>query len=129
MSKLIISIFITFFPVQADQTGKISYYGEGNWHGSVMANGEQFNPHAPVCASRSLPFGTVLAIKNESNNRIAFCKVKDRGPFDIVDGKPLVNLDSKYERILDVSVGVASELKMRDEGIVKANIYILSSKN
>ena len=125
MTKLIIAIMIGIFPSMEYQEGKASYYGEGNWHGSVMANGEQFDPYEKVCAHRQLPFGTKLAIVNKNNNRMAFCIVKDRGPFDIVDNKPVVDLNSKYERVLDTSIAVANELRMREEGIVNVSIFVL----
>lgn len=124
MMEFIISLTIAL-GYSPDINGKASYYGKGNWHGTITANGEKFEPYAHICAHRTLPFGTKLAIINKENNKKALCRINDRGPFDIKDGKPIVDLDSKYERVLDVSVGVAKELNMIDSGIVNVDIYII----
>jgi rare lipoprotein A len=49
--------------------------------GKQTASGEQLNEKALTAAHRSLPFGTVVKVKNNRNGREALVRVNDRGPF------------------------------------------------
>lgn len=104
------------------QSGKSSYYGEGNWHGSVTANGETFDPYGQTCAHRKVEFGNIVMVVTK-NLDVTWCRVNDRGPFDIKDGKPTVKMRSDYKRIIDVSKGVARDLNLVKEGVTKVDIY------
>ncbi len=55
-----------------------SWYGPG-FHGRTTASGQIFNQEDLTCASRTLPFGTVLALTRGSRRVIVY--VNDRGPF------------------------------------------------
>lgn len=55
-----------------------SWYGPG-FHGKTTASGQVFNQEDLTCASRTLPFGTVLALTRGSRRVIVY--VNDRGPF------------------------------------------------
>lgn len=55
-----------------------SWYGPG-FHGRTTASGQVFNQNDLTCASRTLPFGTVLALTRGSRRVIVY--VNDRGPF------------------------------------------------
>lgn len=55
-----------------------SWYGPG-FHGRKTASGQVFNQNDLTCASRTLPFGTVLALTRGSRRVIVY--VNDRGPF------------------------------------------------
>ncbi len=55
-----------------------SWYGPG-FHGRTTASGQVFNQEDLTCASRTLPFGTVLALTRGSRRVIVY--VNDRGPF------------------------------------------------
>lgn len=118
--KLIVAIVLFTF---STPDGLASWYGVGNWHGSVTASGETFDPTEHTCAHRQYEFGTRLLVVNMENGSYASCRVNDRGPYRIQRGKPVVNNQSKYRRILDVTPPVAEELGMRSSGVVSVTIY------
>jgi len=92
--------------------GWASWYG-GRFHGRKTANGERYNKHAFTCASKTLPFGTILEITNLKNGRSADCRVNDRGPY-------------RKRRILDVSYAVAKKLGFVRSGVAKVAFQIIS---
>lgn len=61
-----------------------SWYGPG-FNGRGTASGQVFNEDDFTCASRTLPFGTVLALTRGERRIIVY--VNDRGPY--VDGRDL----------------------------------------
>lgn len=50
------------------------------YHGRTAANGRTFNTHAYTVAHKTLPFGTVLQVKNMSGGFFSVV-VTDRGPY------------------------------------------------
>ena len=64
--------------------GWSSWYGPemrvGN-HYRRMANGQRFDPHKFTAASRTLPLGTVVQVKNLKTGQAVRVKITDRGPF------------------------------------------------
>ena len=97
------------------QRGDISFYGhnDGFDHNDTTANGEQFHPEGATVASVDFPFDTLLHITNRENGETAIARVNDTGAFK-----------SKYNRVADVSYGIAKELDMVREGEVAATIRI-----
>lgn len=65
-------------------TAVASWYGPG-FHGRGTASGQVFNSADFTCASRTLPFGTVLALTLGDRRVIVY--VNDRGPY--VEGRDL----------------------------------------
>lgn len=61
-----------------------SWYGPG-FNGRGTASGQVFNEDDFTCASRTLPFGTVLALTRGDRRIIVY--VNDRGPY--IDGRDL----------------------------------------
>lgn len=61
-----------------------SWYGPG-FNGRLTASGQIFNQDDFTCASRTLPFGTRLALSN--NGKRIIVVVNDRGPY--IDGRDL----------------------------------------
>jgi rare lipoprotein A len=49
--------------------------------GERTASGERLNEDALTAAHRSLPFGTVVRVKNNKNGSEALVRINDRGPF------------------------------------------------
>jgi Lytic transglycolase len=49
--------------------------------GKQTASGERLDEDALTAAHRSLPFGTVVRVKNNRNGREALVRINDRGPF------------------------------------------------
>ncbi len=62
------------------QRGKSSWYGR-KFHNRRTASGEIYDMHKFTAAHPSLPFGTIVRIRNLENDKVALVKVNDRGPF------------------------------------------------
>lgn len=92
----------------ATQTGVASWYQMG----TRTANGEAYNPDGLTAAHRSLPFGTIVEVKNLANGRTARLRINDRGPF--VGG-----------RIIDVSRGGARKLGLMGSGTARVRVTTL----
>ncbi len=90
-------------------TGKASYYGN-KFHGRRTSSGTIYHRDSLTCAHRTLPFGTLLKVRNVKNNREVIVKVTDRGPF--IRG-----------RIVDLSLAAAKEIGMIGAGV--ANVEVL----
>ena len=59
------------------QCGKASWYAEQG----RTASGERMNPGARTAAHRTLPFGTLVEVRNLRNGRSVVVRINDRGPF------------------------------------------------
>ncbi len=111
------------------EEGLASWYGNGALHGSITANGESFNPHDVTCAHRSLPFDSVVLLVNTSNNRKAWCRINDRGPYGRIDeaGDWGIEVSSDesvgYRGILDMSITIADQLDTRQQGLQHITIH------
>ena len=92
------------------QTGIASWYEMGH----TTANGEAYNPDGLTAAHRTLPFGTVVQVKNLKNGRTVRLRINDRGPF--VGG-----------RIIDVSRGGARQLGLMGSGTARVRVTTLYS--
>lgn len=97
------------------ERGVASWYGPG-FHGRLMANGEVYDQYAMTVASRTLPLGTAVFIKNLDNGRTCMARVNDRGPY--IDG-----------RIIDVSRGVAERLDMVEAGLANVSVSTFYKKD
>jgi rare lipoprotein A len=91
--------------------GIASYYA-GDFHGKKTANGEIFDMYKMTAAHRSLPFGTKVKVTNLDNKRSIVVRINDRGPF-------------KLERIIDLSLGAATQLGMTTTGTAKVRIEVV----
>jgi rare lipoprotein A len=89
----------------AAECGSASWYAIRN----ITANGEMMNPNAMTAAHRTLPFGTVLKVKNQNNGREITVRINDRGPF--IKG-----------RIIDLSRAAATRLGFKNDGVTKVCI-------
>ncbi len=98
------------FALEAE-TGEASWYGPG-FHGRRTANGEVFDKEALTAAHRTLPFGTLVRVRNLDNGREALLRINDRGPF-------------ARGRILDVSEAGARALGMIESGTARVRIEIV----
>jgi len=92
-------------------SGMASWYG-GKFHGRLTANGERYNKNGISAAHKTLPFGTVVRVKNRNNGRTVDVRINDRGPF--VKG-----------RIIDLSKGAAKKINMINDGVVPVELTIL----
>jgi len=89
-------------------TAVCSWYGPG-FNGRSTASGQTFNQNDYTCASRTLPFGTVLALTRGSHRIIVY--VNDRGPY--VSG-----------RDLDLSMAAAQALGFSGVASVQVQIVV-----
>lgn len=111
MKQLILFIVailtLALAPASADAqalTGDATYYGN-RWHGRRTSSGELYNKDSLTCAHRTLPFGTVLRVRNTRNNKEVIVRVTDRGPF-------------RRGAIVDLSMAAAKEIDMVSAGVV-----------
>jgi rare lipoprotein A len=96
----------------SELVGLASYYAEP-YHGRKTANGETFDTYEHLTAAhRTLPFNTVVKVKNENNGRDVEVRINDRGPF--IDG-----------RIIDLSLKAAREIDMVRAGVVPVKLDIV----
>ena len=84
------------------QEGVASWYG-GEFNGRPTASGEIFNDSQLTAAHPILPFGTMLKVTNQHNNKSVTVRVNDRGPFVAA-------------RIIDLSRAAAQQLDMVSTG-------------
>ncbi|MCL2444335.1 MAG: septal ring lytic transglycosylase RlpA family protein [Treponema sp.] len=90
------------------QEGIASWYGR-EFEGRPTASGEIFNASQLTAAHPTLPFGTMLVVTNQHNNKSITVRINDRGPF--VPG-----------RIIDVSRAAAEQLDMIVTGTAPVRI-------
>jgi len=96
-------------PGNANQTGVASWYGYECRH---TASGERYDPMSFTAAHRTLPFGTMVEVKNLSTGRTVMLRINNRGPY-------------KKGRVIDVSKKAAQELGMVTSGIAKVELAVV----
>ncbi|MBC2715090.1 MAG: septal ring lytic transglycosylase RlpA family protein [Desulfobacteraceae bacterium] len=95
------------------QQGVASWYGE-KFHEKKTANGETYNMYAMTAAHKTLPFGTMVEVKNIENSKTTIVRVNDRGPFC-------------RDRIIDLSFTAAKEIEMINNGTAAVEIVALGN--
>lgn len=101
-------------PAPTPQTpgrGVASWYGE-EFAGRTTANGEIFDPNLLTAAHRTLPFGTVLDVKNLKTGKVVRVRVNDRGPF-------------VGNRVLDLSYAAAKQIDLVEPGIGEIEMSVV----
>ncbi|MGM0432373.1 MAG: septal ring lytic transglycosylase RlpA family protein [Spirochaetota bacterium] len=93
------------------QQGIASWYG-GEFQGKLTANGEIFDTHSISAAHKTLPFGTIVKVTNQTNGLSVEVRINDRGPF-------------VEERIIDLSKAAAQQIDMVDQGIAPVTLEVL----
>ena len=94
------------------ERGMASWYGPG-FHGRTTASGERYDMHALTAAHRTLPFGTLLEVRNLDNGRMTEVRVNDRGPF-------------RKNRIVDLSLTAAKAIGMVGPGTARVELRTLA---
>jgi len=97
------------------QKGLASWYGR-EFHCKTTASGEKFNMNELTAAHKTLPFGTIVEVKNFENGKTVRLKINDRGPY-------------RGSRILDLSFAGAKEIDMVKAGEVNVGIKVLKLGN
>ncbi|MBX7058034.1 MAG: septal ring lytic transglycosylase RlpA family protein [Leptospirales bacterium] len=93
------------------QTGVASWYGR-DFDGKPTASGELFDSRKLTAAHRSIPLGSIVLVRNLSNNKEVLVTVNDRGPF--VEG-----------RVLDLSEYGAELLGYKEQGLARVGIRVV----
>lgn len=81
-------------------------------HGRMTANGELYDIRQLTAAHRTLPFNTIVEVKNLNNGKTVEVRINDRGPY--VDG-----------RIIDLSFEAAKLLGLVERGSGMVEIRIV----
>jgi rare lipoprotein A (peptidoglycan hydrolase) len=92
--------------------GTASWYGP-YFHGRLTATGEIFDQHALTAAHKTLPFGTVLKVRNLLNDKTVVVRINDRGPYI-------------GNRSLDLSYAAAQCLDSEIVGVIPYEATILA---
>lgn len=95
------------------QKGIASWYGHP-YHGRKTSNGERYNMYDLTAAHKTIPFGTVVEVRNRDNGRRVLVRINDRGPF--VRG-----------RIIDLSKKAAQELGLIGTGTASVALYLANN--
>jgi len=93
------------------ERGIASWYGEP-YHGRRAANGEVYDMDQLTAAHRTLPFGTWVNVRNESNGKSIAVRITDRGPFI-------------EKRIIDLSRMAAREILLIGPGTAPVELTII----
>ncbi len=93
------------------ERGIASWYG-GRFHGRRTANGEIYDLFKFTAASRTLPLGTYVLVRNEENGKVITVRINDRGPY--IDG-----------RIIDLSQAAAYKIGMMAQGVSMVQVIPL----
>lgn len=92
----------------ATKVGNATYYGD-RWHGRRTADGSSYHKDSLTCAHRTLPFGTLLHVRNPKNGKVVIVKVTDRGPY-------------RRNTIIDLSKAAAKQIDMVQAGVAKVEL-------
>ena len=93
------------------QKGLASWYGR-EFHGKTTASGERFDMNQFTAAHKTLPFGSIVEVRNLENGKSVRLKINDRGPY-------------RGNRIIDVSFEAARSLDMVRSGEVNVGINVI----
>ena len=94
--------------------GNATYYGN-KFHGRRTSDGSTYHRDSLTCAHRTLPFGTMIRVRNMANGREVVVKVTDRGPF-------------ARGRIVDLSYAAAKKIDMLQAGVTRVEVVPVNNK-
>lgn len=95
----------------SDTHGMAGWYGQ-EFAGRTTANGEIFDPLLMTAAHRTLPFGTVIDVKNPKTQQMVRVRVNDRGPYI-------------GNRLIDLSYAAAQQIGIVDTGGGEVDINVV----
>ena len=93
------------------ETGIASFMAD-ELHGRMTASGELYDMRKLTAAHPSLPFGTLVEVKNLANGRSVEVRINDRGPY--VAG-----------RIIDLSFQAARDLELTERGSGRVEVRVI----
>jgi rare lipoprotein A len=107
-----VSLEATSKPVKSKfLRGLATWYG-AQFHGRKTASGEIFDMYALTACHPSLPFGTLVRVKNLRNRRSVVVRITDRN-------------DLFHGRIIDLSFAAAEALNMTGAGVAPVTLEVL----
>lgn len=112
---LLLALTLSTWPAYGQQKVKASFYAH-KFHGRKTASGQPYHKDSLTCAHKTLPFGTMLKVRNPKNNKEVVVKVTDRGPF--IKG-----------RTLDLSYAAAKALNMIHHGVITVEFWRHTNEN
>lgn len=92
-------------------TGVASWYGPG-FDGRWTSSGERYDMNRLTAAHKTLPFGTLVEVRNLDNDRTVVVRINDRGPH-------------VRRRIIDLSRAAADAIEMIGPGTARVSLKIL----
>lgn len=93
---------------QKKSVGDATYYSH-RLQGRRTSDGSLYHRDSLTCAHRTLPFGTLLKVRNTVNGREVVVKVTDRGPF-------------RRGGIVDLSYAAAERIGLVRRGVVRVEV-------
>src|SRR5580692_4529197 len=99
-------------PAGTVERGLASWYGHP-YHGRPAADGEIYDMEQLVAAHRTLPFQTMVRVRNMANDKTVEVRIIDRGPF--VGG-----------RIIDLSHAAAVEIGLIGPGVGQVEVTVIT---
>src|SRR3984957_8971254 len=100
-------------PVGSTERGVASWYGKP-FDGRAAADGEIFHMDQLVAAHRTLPFQTMVRVRNLTNNKTVDVRIIDRGPF-------------VGNRMIDLSRAAAQVIELIGPGVAQVELTIISA--
>ncbi len=95
------------------ERGVASWYGHP-YDGRAAADGETYHMEEMVAAHKTLPFQTMVRVRNLANEKTVDVRIIDRGPF-------------VGNRIIDLSHAAAQTIGMIGPGVANVELTILSA--
>jgi len=96
-------------------SGTASYYAM-KFEGRKCSSGEVFRQDSLTAAHKTLPFGTMVRVKNIKNDSVVLVRINDRLP-------------KNSKRIIDLTRRAAKQLNFIQQGITKVEIEVISGKD
>lgn len=94
------------------EEGIASWYGP-KFHGRRTANGEQYDMNQLTAAHRTLPFNSIVKVRNLANGHSVMVRINDRGPF-------------AKNRIIDLSRKAAREIGLIGPGTARVALILMN---
>ena len=117
MKKITILTILVYTTLMAGVTQKATWYDE-TWRKAPMASGYMYDKNRMEAAHRSLPFGTIVDVKNLGNGKVVRVIITDRGPYpnglkaEHHNGKVIDLTPVAFEKIAKLKTGVI-KIEMR----------------
>lgn len=88
--------------------GNATYYSN-RLHGRKVSSGTRYHKDSLTCAHKTLPFGTLLKVRNQKTNAEVVVEVTDRGPH-------------RRDAIIDLSYAAAKQIGILRDGIARVEV-------